>query len=114
MVGRAEVFLSTPLKCGPDTADVLNVMTKIQSAKLNALLALQSLLTASKPLIDTIPALQEAVDSLIDLILEINLNVKIQAEPSGAAQAKRDALNELGDAGFEVAGAVLSLNAPAS
>ena len=81
-------------------------MTRIQSAKLNALITLQTLLTASKSLVSTIPALQEAIDALADLILEINLNVKIQAEPSGAAQAKRDALLELGDAAFEVAGAV--------
>lgn len=55
-----------------------------------------------------IPALQEAIDALIDLILEINLNVKIQTEPSGAAKAKREALVELGDAAFEVAGAVFA------
>ena len=83
-------------------------MTRFQSAKLNALITLQTFLTASKSLVSTIPALQEAIDALADLILEINLNVKIQAEPSGAAQAKRDALLELGDAAFEVAGAVYS------
>lgn len=83
-------------------------MSRIQSAKLNALLVLQTLLLASKSLVSAIPALQEAIDALIDRILEINLNVKIQAEPSGAAQAKRDALIELGDAAFDVAGAVFS------
>jgi len=84
-------------------------MTKLQSAKLNALITLQTLLTASKSLVSTIPALQEAVDLLADLILEINLNVKIQTEPSGAAQAKREALAELGDSAFEVAGSVFAL-----
>jgi hypothetical protein len=84
-------------------------MTRIQSAKLNALIALQTLLVASKSLFSSIPDLLEAVDLLVDLILEINLNVKIQAEPSGAVQAKRAARAELGDSAFEVAGGVLAL-----
>ena len=83
-------------------------MKKTLSAKLNSYLALQSLLVASKTLVASVPALQEAIDALVDFILEINLNAKIQASPSGAADAKRDALKTLGDVAYEVAGGVLA------
>lgn len=83
-------------------------MKKTMSAKLNSYLALQNLLVASKTLVAAVPALQEAIDELVDFILEINLNAKVQAAPSGAADAKRDALNTLGDAAYEVAGGVLA------
>ena len=83
-------------------------MKKTLSAKLNSYLTLQSLLVASKSTVASVPALQESIDSLVDFILEINLNAKIQASPSGAAEAKRDALQTLGDAAYEVAGGVLA------
>lgn len=83
-------------------------MKKTLSAKLNSYLALQSLLVESKDLVAAVPALQEAIDALVEFILEINLNAKVQASPSGAARAKRDALNALGDAAYEVAGGVLA------
>ena len=83
-------------------------MKKTLSAKLNSYLALQSLLVASKALVAGVPALQEAIDALVDFILEINLNAKIQASPSGAAEAKKGALKTLGDVGYEVAGGVLA------
>ncbi len=54
------------------------------------------------------PALQEATDELAELVTEINLNVKIQGSPSGAAEAKSDALQELGDLAYEVAGGVFA------
>jgi hypothetical protein len=84
-------------------------MKKTLSAKLNSYLALQSLLVASKAIIASVPALQEAIDAFMDFIEEINLNVKIQASPSGAAEVKRDALKALGDLAYEAAGAVLAL-----
>ena len=83
-------------------------MKKNLSAKLNSYLSLQALLVGSKSTVAALPALEEAVDGLVDFILEINLNVKIQASPSGAADAKRDALITLGDAAYSVAGSVLS------
>lgn len=84
-------------------------MKKTLSAKLNSYLALQSLLVASKAIVASVPALQEAIDAFMDFIEEISLNVKIQASPSGAAEAKRDALKALGDLAYEAAGAVLAL-----
>ena len=54
------------------------------------------------------PALQEATDELAELVTEINLNVKIQGSPSGAAEAKSDALKELGDLACEVAGGIFA------
>jgi len=83
-------------------------MKKTLSAKLNSYLATQNLLVGAKTTVAAVPALQEAIDELVEFILEINLNAKIQASPSGAAAAKRDALNDLGDAAFEVAGGVLA------
>ena len=81
---------------------------KTLSAKLNSYLALQSLLLASKGIVAAVPALQKAIDALVEFILEISLNAKIQASPSGAAEAKRDALKELSDVAYEVAGGVLA------
>ncbi len=83
-------------------------MKKTLSAKLNSYLALQSLLIESKDIVASVPALQEAIDALVEFILEINLNAKIQASPSGAARAKREALKALGDAAYGVAGGVLA------
>ena len=83
-------------------------MKRIFSAKLNSYLALQNLLVASKSLVAAVPALQEAIDALVDFINEINLNAKIQASPSGAADAKREAMKTLGDSAYEVAGGVLA------
>jgi hypothetical protein len=45
---------------------------------------------------------------LRNIILAINTNVKVQSSSSGASEAKAEALTTLGDAAFEVAGAVLS------
>ena len=83
-------------------------MKKTLSAKLNSYLAIQNLLVGAKTTVAAVPALQEAIDALVEFILEINLNAKIQASPSGAAEAKRDALQELGDVAYEVAGGVLA------
>ncbi len=103
-----EVVLAAMGKVGPRAAFTDGTMKKTMSAKLNSYLALQNLLVASKTLVAAVPALQEAIDELVDFILEINLNAKVQAAPSGAADAKRDALNTLGDAAYEVAGGVLA------
>ena len=83
-------------------------MKKILSLKLNAYLAVLNLLQGAKTTIASLPALQEAIDELAELVTEINLNVKIQGSPSGAADAKRDALKELGDLAYEVAGGVFA------
>lgn len=83
-------------------------MKKILSLKLNAYLAVLNLLQGAKTTIASLPALQEAVDELAELVAEINLKVKIQGSPSGAAEAKSDALKELGDLAYEVAGGVFS------
>ena len=79
-------------------------MNKNQSSKLNALLNVQTLLSANAERVATIPALEEAFEELTG----INTNVKVQSSPSGATEAKREARAELGDAAFEIAGAVLS------
>jgi len=81
-------------------------MKKILSRKLNAYLAVLNLFQGAKITIAPLPALQEAIDELGEVVIEINLNVKIQGSPSGAAEAKRDALKELGDLAYEVAGGV--------
>jgi hypothetical protein len=83
-------------------------MKKKLSVKLNSYLSLQALLVASESIVAAVPALRKAIDALVDFILEINLNAKIQAAPSGAAEAKQDALDALGDVAYEVAGGVLA------
>lgn len=83
-------------------------MKKTQSSKLNALLAVQTLFSANPAIIDTLPALDEAAEELTDIIMAVNTNVKIQSSPSGAAAAKTDALVEIGDLAYEIAGGVLS------
>ena len=83
-------------------------MNKIQSSKLNALLSVQTLIGANPTIVATIVALDEAADELSDLITSINTHLKVQSSPSGAADAKADALIKLGDTAFEVAGGVLS------
>ena len=83
-------------------------MKKIQSAKLNCLLAIQTLLLANPTIIAVLVALEEASEALAELISAINLNIKIQSSPSGAAEAKRDALTAVGDLAYEIAGAILS------
>jgi hypothetical protein len=83
-------------------------MNKIQSSKLNSLLSVQTLLGANPTLVATIPALEEAAEELTGSITGINTHVKIQSSPSGAAEAKQDALVHLGDSAYEVAGGVLS------
>jgi hypothetical protein len=83
-------------------------MNKIQSSKLNSLLSVQTLLGANPTIVATIVALDEAADELTDLITGINTHVKVQSSPSGAAEAKEDALIKLGDTAFEVGGGVLS------
>ena len=84
-------------------------MNKNKSSKLNSLLAVDALLTANHDLIAGVPALVEAAGTLDGLITDIQSNVKVQTSPSGAAEAKAEALTSLGDTAFEVAGAVLSL-----
>lgn len=83
-------------------------MNKIQSSKLNSLLSVQSLLGANQTVIATIPALDEAADELTDLISSITAHVQVQSSPSGAAEAKEDALVKLGDSAYEIGGGVLS------
>ena len=83
-------------------------MNKIQSSKLNALLSVQTLIGANPTIVATIVALDEAADELSDLITSINTHVKVQSSPSGAADAKADALIKLGNSAYEVGGGVLS------
>jgi hypothetical protein len=72
---------------------------------LNSLLAIQTLFLANPTLL---AALEEAAEELTDKIMAIGLNVKIQTSPSGAAEAKQDALKSVGDLAYDVAGGVLS------
>ena len=83
-------------------------MNKNQSSKLNALLSVQTLFAANSERVATIPALEEPAEELTGLITGLNTNVKVQSSPSGTTEAKREALAELGDAAFEIAGGVLS------
>lgn len=83
-------------------------MTKVQSSQLNALLAVQTLLLANPTLLAALLALEEAAEELTDFIMAVNANAKVQSSPSGAAEAKKDALIAVGDLAFEVAGGVLS------
>ena len=83
-------------------------MNKIQSSKLNSLLSIQSLFGSNATVIATIPALEEAAEELTGLITGISTHVKIQSSPTGAAEAKKDALKQLGNLAYEVAGGVLS------
>ncbi len=84
-------------------------MKKTQSSRLNAFLAVQKLLISNPTQVASVVALQESADELTDLIMNLNTNVRVQASPSGAAEAKAEALTELGDVAFEIAGALLSL-----
>jgi hypothetical protein len=83
-------------------------MTKVQSSKLNALLAVQTLLLANPTFLAIILALGEAAEELTDFILAIMANLKVQSSPSGAAQATRDVRTSLGDLAYEIAGGVSS------
>lgn len=83
-------------------------MTKVQSSQLNALLSVQAHLSLNAELVGTIPALDAASEELAETIIAINANVQVQTSPSGAAQAKREALATLGDIAFEIAGGVLA------
>jgi ribosomal protein S5 len=83
-------------------------MKKTQSSKLNSLLALKMLFAANPELIAGLVALEEAAQELTDKIMAININVKVQSTPSGAARAKKDALTAVGDLAYEVAGGVQS------
>ena len=56
----------------------------------------------------SLPALDQATEELTNLIVGINTNLKVQLAPSGAAKAKSDALTDLGDCAFEIAGGVLA------
>ena len=71
-------------------------------------LAVQILLLANAALYAGLPALQQVLEELADLLLGINTNIQVQSSPSGAARATREARNALGDAAFTVAGATLS------
>ncbi|MBK8002029.1 MAG: hypothetical protein IPK15_25860 [Verrucomicrobia bacterium] len=83
-------------------------MNKQQSAKLNAYLAVQTLLTANEEKVGTLPALDEAADALTEFITDINALAQVQSSANGAAEAKASALTDLGDAVYELAGAVVS------
>ncbi len=83
-------------------------MNKQQSAKLNSILAVQTLLSANQEKIATLPALDETVDALTEFITDINALAQVQSSANGAAEAKASALTELGDAVYELAGAVVS------
>jgi hypothetical protein len=48
------------------------------------------------------------LDELTDFITGITTHIQVQSSPSGATEAKTDALVALGDASFEIAGAVSS------
>ncbi len=83
-------------------------VNKTQSSKLNALLAVKTLLQANPTLTASLVALDDATEELVELILSVNTHAQVQSAPSGVAAAKADALVQLGDAAYEVAGGVLS------
>jgi len=83
-------------------------MNKQQSAKLNAYLAVQTLLAANEEQVATLPALDEAADALTEFITSINTFAQVQSSANGAAEAKASALTAVGDAVYELAGGVLS------
>ena len=83
-------------------------MKKTQSSQLNSYLSVQTHLSMNPEAVASLPALEQASEELTNLITGINTNLKVQMAPSGAAQAKRDALTDLGDCAFEIAGGVLA------
>lgn len=83
-------------------------MNKNQSAKLNSYLAVQTLFAANSELVATLPALDTASDELAESITSINTQLQVQSSATGAAEAKSQALAELGDVVYEIAGGVLS------
>jgi len=87
---------------------IIIIMNKKQSARLNAYLAVQTLLAANAETVATLPALDEAADALAEFITNINAFAQVQASSNGAAEAKASALSALGDAVYELAGGVLS------
>lgn len=91
------------------TAVILSTnMNKNQSAKLNSYLAVQTLFAANSELVATLPALDTASDELAESITSINTLVQVQSSATGAAEAKSQALEVLGDVVYEIAGGVLS------
>ncbi len=83
-------------------------MDKNQSAKLNSYLAVQTLFAANSELVATLPALDTASDELAESITGISTQVQVQSSATGAAEAKSQALEVLGDVVYEIAGGVLS------
>jgi hypothetical protein len=94
----------------PKNAEVVlhTRMNRKLSSVLNALLAVDTLLKSNKDQVATLPALKIAAEELTEFIVNINANLQAQSTTTGETDAKNAAFVELGDAAFEVAGAVLS------
>ncbi len=75
------------------------LVNKTQSSKLNALLAVKTLLEANPTLTASLVALDDATEELVELILSVNTHAQVRSAPSGVAAAKADALVQLGAAG---------------
>ncbi len=69
---------------------------------------MKTLLLANPTFTASLVALEDATEELVELILSVNTHAQVQSAPSGVAAAKADALVQLDDAAYEVAGGVLS------
>src|ERR1044071_659108 len=85
-------------------------MNKIESAGLNAAVAVQTVFRTHDPTVKTSRALTEAAQDLDHLILDAETYAKIQLSPTGVAKAKAQARLELADMAYEVAGCLLALS----
>jgi len=87
-------------------------MTKNQIAHWNSMMSTHGVLLNFTEHYDgtksltTLPALEQGVEELRDVLAAIDVQSKKQADSSGAALAKKTALLTLGDAAYEVARAV--------
>lgn len=84
-------------------------MNKQQTAKNSSFLALAGIFNTHATKVESIPALNLAVEKFSDAVLGIDTNAQTQASPSGATRAKQAALIALVDCAELVAGAVHSL-----
>ena len=88
---------------------IIRNMNKTQTAKNNSFLAVAGIFTSHATEVESIPALNLAVEKFSDALLGIDTNAQTQASPSGAGKAKQAALVVLVDCAELVAGAVHSL-----
>ena len=83
-------------------------MNKIQIQKQESYLSIAAVFATNATAVGSLAGLADASEALSEHLGDIDLSAKIQASPSGASEAKRSALNALGDCGVLIAGAVHS------